>query len=54
MCGMCPDGEPTANILDPKRRTGSTIDEMTQRTADMKLVMNDPEKMREYYEPPRY
>lgn len=29
-------------------------DEMTQRTAGMKLAMNDPDKMREYYEPPQY
>ena len=29
-------------------------DEITQRTAAMKLAMNDPDNLREYYEPPRY
>jgi len=29
-------------------------DEITQRTAAMKLAMNDPDNLREYYEPPLY
>jgi hypothetical protein len=42
------------NVAIPQQTKSDPDDDMTQRHDAMKLAMNDPDKMREYYEPPRY
>ena len=52
MCVMCPDDEATAKTI--MKYSPDPDDEIKQRHDAMKLAMNDPEKMREYYEDPCY